>query len=126
MSDILKTLRESNVALLKAEELDLKKWSRLKHNKTDFELFLQFNLAEIEFTTVDNTESSILCTSNTALIKILNTKKQKDKKELANLKSSGITTKDLRSVLTWDLIENKYKTISLNSWQIKRFLIQKI
>ncbi len=122
MSDIFKTLRESNAALLKAEAVDLAKWSKLKHTKGDLETFLQFNLAEIEFKTLDSGYTSIICTSNTALIKILDTKKPEDKKKLVNFKSAGIQTKDLKSVLTWDLVENTYKTISLNTWQITNFI----
>ena len=53
MSDIIKTLRESNSLLLKAEAEDIAKWSKLRHTKSDLELFLQFNIAEIEFRTLD-------------------------------------------------------------------------
>lgn len=122
MSDILKTLRESNNLLLKAEGADIAKWSKLRHTKSDFELFLQFNIAEVEFRTLDGKDDSIICTSNIPLIKILGTKKQEDKKKLINMNNSGIASKDRRSVLTWDLVDNKYKTISLNAWQIQNFI----
>ena len=122
MSDIFKTLSESNADLLKAEAVDLAKWSKLKHTKGDFETFLQFNLAEIEFKKLDGEDTSIICTSNTALIEIFNTKKPEDKKKLVNFKSQGIRTKDLKLVMTWDLVENKFKTIPLNSWQIANFI----
>lgn len=122
MSNILKTLRESNNLLLKAEGADITKWSKLRHTKSDFELFLQFNIAEVEFRSLDGKDNSIICTSNIPLIKILETKKQEDKKKLINIKNSGITSKDRQSVLTWDLVDNKYKTISLNAWQIQNFI----
>lgn len=122
MSDIIKTLRESDSLLLKAEAEDIAKWSKLRHTKSDLELFLQFNIAEIEFRTLDGKDDSIICTSNIPLMKVLETKKPEDKKKIKDIKNNGITTKDIKSVLTWDLIDNKYKTISLNAWQITNFI----
>lgn len=40
-------MRESNSELLKAQTNDISTWSKLKHNKEDLELFLQFNIAYI-------------------------------------------------------------------------------
>lgn len=122
MSDIISQMRKSNSELIKTEASDLAKWSKLKHIKSDLELFLQFNVAEIKFKTNTNTDSSVICTSNTTLIKILAAKKEEDKKKLMNFKNSGIKTKDKNSVLTWDLIDNKYKTINLASWFIVNFI----
>lgn len=122
MSNIIQTLRESNAELLKAESKDLARWSKLKHIKQDFELFLQFNIAEIEFKTVDGNDDSVVCTSNTALIKILDTKKPEDKKKLVKFRGPSLKSKDPNSVLTWDLVNNSYKTIYLNSWQIVNFI----
>lgn len=122
MSDIISQMRKSNSELIKTEASDLAKWSKLKHVKSDLELFLQFNVAEINFKTKDNLDSSIICTSNTTLIKILAAKKEEDKKKLVVFKNSGINTKDKTSVLTWDLVDNKYKTINLSSWFIVNFI----
>lgn len=122
MSDILQKIRESNSLLLKAEGADIVQWSKLRHTKNDLELFLQFNIAEIEFRKIDGSDDNIICTSNAALLKILETKKKTDKEKLINFRGSGINTKDIRSVMTWDLVDNKYKTISLNAWQIKNFI----
>ena len=115
-------MRESSSELLKAESKDLAKWSKLKHVKDDFELFLQFNLAEIEFKTLDGKDDSIICTSNTALIKILSTKKPEEKQKLIKFKGPGIKSKDPKYVKTWDLVNNTYKTIYLKSWQIANFI----
>lgn len=122
MSDILKTLRESDSLLLKAEGADLAKWSKLRHVKDDLELFLQFNIAEIQFKTMSGKDASVICTSNAALIKILQTKELKDKQKLVKYRGPGIHTKDKKSVMTWDLVSDKYKTISLSSWQIANFI----
>lgn len=122
MSDIIKILRESNSLLLKAEGADLSKWSKLKHVKKDFELFLQFNIAEISFRTIDGSDSRILCTNNTALIKILQTDELKDKQKLIKFKGPNISTKNPKYVMTWDLKDNTFKNIFLKSWQIENFI----
>lgn len=122
MSDIIKILRESNSLLLKTEGADLSKWSKLKHIKKDFELFLQFNIAEISFKTVDGDNSRVFCTNNTALIKILQTVEPKDKQKLIKFKGPSISNKDPKFVLTWDLEDNTFKNIFLKSWQIENFI----
>lgn len=45
--DIIKALRTSGNKLLETEAKDIASWSKLKHNKRDLELFLNFNVAEI-------------------------------------------------------------------------------
>ena len=77
---------------------------------------MNFNLAEIEFRTKSGEDRSIICTSNMTLVKILAESKKENKQKLALVKSKGIRTKDKRSIDTWDLIDNKRKTISLSSW----------
>lgn len=44
------------------------------------------------------------------------------RKKVAKIKSNGMKTKDMGSVLTWDLVANRPKTISLRQWQILNFL----
>lgn len=121
MSAIIEKMQKSESQLLKQQAEDLAKWSKLRHTKQDLELFLQFNIAEIQFRAKQEIRT-ILCTSNTTLIKIIAAKKVNDKKQLADEKSDGIRTKDLTSVLTWDLIDKSYKTINLTSWQIINFI----
>ncbi len=122
MSDIIKTLRESDSLLLKAESSDLSKWSKLKHVKKDFETFLQFNIAEISFRTIDGDNSNIICTNNTALIKIIQTEKIEDKQKLIKFRGPSISTKNPKYVMTWDLQNNTFKNIFLKSWQIENFI----
>lgn len=120
--NIIKKLRESDNELQKAEAKDIAKWQKLKHNKSDLELFLNFNIAQIDFITTDGKSSSIVGTSNTTLIKIFSLKKDIDKKKIQYLKSDGMRTKDSTSVQIWDLVDNKPKTIILKSWQIMNFI----
>ena len=121
MSAIIEKMQKSESQLLKQQAEDLAKWSKLRHTKQDLELFLQFNIAEIQFRAKQEIKT-ILCTSNTTFMKIVAAKKVNDKKQLADEKSDGIRTKDLTSVLTWDLIDKSYKTINLTSWQIINFI----
>lgn len=120
--NFIEKMRESNSELIKAEAIDLEKWSKLRHTKEDLELFLQFNIAEIKFRTKDGEDRMFFCTSNIPLVNIMKAKKKADKKKLVESKSSGIHTKDKRSVNTIDLIDMKEKTMMLNSWQIINFI----
>lgn len=120
--DLIKKLKNSKNKLLEAEANDVTTWSKLKHTKSDLELFLNFNIAQIDFTTKDGKEASVVGTANTTLVKIFSLKKDEDKKKIAKLKSDGMRTKDTFSVLIWDLIDNKPKTIFLKSWQIMNFI----
>lgn len=120
--DIIAQMRNSGNKFLETEAQDLATWSKLKHNKQDLELFLNFNIAEIEFKTKDGEDASVVGTANTALVKVFSAKKDEDKQKAAGLKSSGMRTKDSTSVMMWDLIENKPKTVLLASWNIKNFI----
>lgn len=121
MTSVIEIMRKSNSQILKQEAEDLAKWSKLKHTKQDLELFLQFNIAEIQFKTKTETKIMI-CTSNMTLVKIMNQTKKEDKLKLVDITSSGITTKDPKSVLTYDLTDKKHKSINLANWQIINFV----
>ena len=45
-----------------------------------------------------------------------------DKQKARGLKSSGMHTKDSKTVMIWDLVESKPKTIFLKAWQIMNFI----
>lgn len=47
--DFVEKLLNSGNKVLESAGKDLTKWSKLKHNKQDLELFLQFNLAHLRF-----------------------------------------------------------------------------
>lgn len=115
-------MRASGNKLLETEAQDLATWSKLKHNKQDLELFLNFNIAEIEFKTKSDEKATVIGTANTSLVKVFSAKKDVDKQKAAKLKSSGMRTKDSTSVQIWDLVENKPKTIMLSAWSIKNFI----
>ena len=58
-----------------------------------------------------------------ALVKIISeTKKQNKQKIAKKIDGKGIITKDPFSVDSWDLLDNKRKTISLKSWQILNYI----
>ena len=122
MNDIIEQLRKSKSVLLQTEGEDVLRWSKLRHTKDNLELMLQFNLVQLSFKNVAGVESQIICTSNTKFIKIFSLKKKEDKRKLINFSSPGLTTKDKNSVLTWDLQENKYKTIILKDWYVVNFI----
>jgi len=124
MMNLVDQLKASGKKLLEAEGETLGDWSKLKHNKQDLELFLQFHIVELHFKPKDSSDyQSVVCTSNTRLIEVFKRLKAKDKK--AALKSapfSGIKTRDSTSVLTFNLVDNKYNTISLRAWKLGSFV----
>ena len=74
MADILdKISKESKI--LEAEVTALDSWRKLKHTKNDLELFLTYNIAQIQFQNKAGKMEDIYCTSSTTLIKIFSTKK---------------------------------------------------
>lgn len=66
---------------------------------------------------------TIICTSNTRLIAVFQALKAVDKKSaLAKTPFAGIKTRDSNSVLTFNLVDNKYNTISLRAWELGSFV----
>ena len=49
IDEFIDILKNSNNRILVSEASNLGKWSQLKHNKESLELFLNYNIAEIEF-----------------------------------------------------------------------------
>ena len=111
MEDLVEKLLSSGNKVLEAAGKELPKWKKLKHNKQDLELFLQFNIAHIKYRPKNEVVmKDIVCTSSTRFIKVFSKLKESDKKHaLKKTKNDGIKTKDKNSVLTYNLLENKYK-----------------
>ena len=84
---------------------------------------MNHNIAEISFRTKDGSDSQGIFTSNLALVKIISLSKAEDKKKVAKkIDGKGIITKDPFSVDSWDLVDNRRKTIFLKSWQILNYI----
>ena len=123
MEDLVDKLLESGNKVLEAAGKQLPKWKGLKHNKQDLELFLQFNIAHMRFRPKNGVVmQEIVCTSNTTFIEVFSKLKESDKKKALKSKNSGIRTNDPKSILTFNLLENKYNTIVLDVWEIVNFL----
>lgn len=122
--NLIDQLKQSGKKMLEATVEGVEMWSKLKHNKSDLETFLQFNITELRFKPGDSKEfKTIVCTSNTRLIKVFQALKTFDKKKaLASTPFAGIKTRDSTSVLTFNLVDNKYNTISLKAWELGNFM----
>lgn len=48
--------------------------------------------------------------------------KMSEKKKAIKTRNNGIRTKDPKSILTYNLLQDKYNTIPLSSWDIVTFL----
>lgn len=121
--DIIQQLAKSGNKLLEAAANDMSQWQQLKHNKQDLELFLQFNLVNLRFKPKNkHSMQEIVCTSNTRFIEVFSKLKKSEKQKALKLKNDGIRTKDPNSILTYNIITNKYNTIDLSMWEIVNFI----
>jgi len=117
-------LKASGKELLETQGAGIEMWKSLKHNKHDLELFLQFNVTELRFKPKDEHDfKTIVCTSNTRLIAVFQALKEIDKKKaIESTPFNGIKTKNSSSILTFNLVDNKYNTISLRAWELGNFV----
>lgn len=123
MEDLVEKLLNSGNKVLEAAGKQLPKWKKLKHNKQDLELFLQFNIVHLRFRLKNNAVmQDIVCTSNTSFIEVFSKLKESEKKKALKSKNTGIKTRDPNSILTFNLLDNKYNTIMLDFWEITNFL----
>lgn|SRR5574344_1737362 len=124
MSSIIDILRSSSSEVLKAEAAGIEKWKDFRHTKKNLELFLEFHVAEVQFTKIDGSLGDIICTSNVPLIKLSSMLEESSQKrsKFSHMKPDGINVKDKWSVMTWDLVDNHYKTIKMIDWSIINFI----
>lgn len=123
MPGVIDKMKSSKNKLLEAEAKGLDKWKKLKHTKADLELFLTYNIAEIQYKPKDaNGFVKIVCTSNNRFIKTYSALKKKDKEKYQHSPFNGIKTRDTTSVMTYDLEEGTLKTVSLRAWEILNFI----
>lgn len=126
---VLSTIRflRSKEKLLPSEEADLAtvKSKKIPYTKDGLQTLLANSIMLIEYQKADYTRDWILCTSHTAIIKIFNMKKESDMQKVTNFSSDGISCKEDDRVLTWDLIDNKLKTVLVRSWEMKMVILVK-
>ena len=123
MVDLIEKLAKSGNKVLEAASNDFAKWSKLKHSKKDLEVFLEFNIAHLKFRPKNAVAmKEIVCTSNTKFISLFSALKASSKKRALAQQNAGISTKDLSSILTYNLIERKYNTIDLSNWELVSFI----
>ena len=123
MNDLVEKLAASGDKVLEAAANDWSKWSKLKHSKIDLEFFLKNNIVHLKFRPKNHlTMKEIVCTSNTRFIAVFSALKDSLKKKALKVKVDGISTKDKTSIMTFNLIDNKYNTIDLSVWEIVAFL----
>lgn len=121
--DIIQQLAKSGNKLLEAAANDMSQWQQLKHNKQDLELFLQFNLVNLRFKPKNkHSMQEIVCTSNTKFIEVFSKLKKSEKQKALKLKNAGIRTNEPNSILTYNIVTNRYNTIDLTAWEIVNFI----
>lgn len=121
--DLVEKMASSGNKVLEAAANDWSKWSKLTHSKKDLEFFLKNNIVHLKFMPKRATTfKEIVCTSNTRFIAVFSALKDSMKKRALKSREDGISTKELLSTMTFNLVENKYNTIDLSRWEIVAFL----
>lgn len=113
MIDFIEKLKSSKNIFLKTEGDTIEKWKSLPHNKEGLDLFLKFNIVEIDYD-----GKSYYCTSNVEIINRL-------------LKVLGIADRIFEKsfqtkrniVLSWNLISDKIISFSMKKeWNLVKFI----
>lgn len=123
MENLVEMMAKSGNSVVEAASKDVASWSKLKHSKKDLEFFLKNNITHLKFKPKNAAVfKEIVCTSNTRFIKVFSALKESQKKNALKTPFDGISTDDQTSVLTFNLVANKYNTVSLGQWEILFFL----
>ena len=126
LTNFIGRLKASAPKLFQGQLDDIKKWSRVPHNKTGLELFLANAIAEIWVYPNDPKRKSVrILSSNVDFVK------EFTRNNIYRIKPpvSVVTSVDpFKSrvndiVLSWDLVKQKFSTIKGNEWQIMNFVI---
>lgn len=121
--DLIQKMLESKNKLIVAAANDMSLFKGLKHSKKDLETFLMHTIALIRYFPSNKHDfDTVACTSNTRFIKVFSALKDSQKKKLLTSKNGGLNSKDTGSVLSYDLVKNKYCTITLSRWEIVSFI----
>lgn len=122
--DLVEKLASSGHEVLEAAANDWSKWSKLSRSKKDLEFFLKNNIVHLKFRPKNAVAmKEVVCTSNTRFIAVFSALKSSLKKKALKSRNDGIATKDISSIMTYNLIDNKYNTISdLMAIEIVAFL----
>lgn len=118
MQSFIEFLKKQDNRLLKNEGKGIELFKSLRHTKTDLDNFLRYVVAEI-FT---SSKKVLVCTSNEMLVKKFSPIKQIGN-TLNKTTHSSFETSIKHSALTWDLLKNKYASISGDGWQILNFIV---
>lgn len=118
MQSFIELLKRQDNRLLKNEGQGIELFKSLRHTKTDLDKFLQYVVAEI-FT---SSKKILVCTSNEMLVKKFSPVKQIGN-TLNKTIHSPFETSAKYNALTWDLLKNKYASISGDGWRILNFIV---
>lgn len=118
MASFIEELKKIDNKLAVNEAVGIQTFKNLNHDKSGLDFFLKHAVAEI----LTSTKKKLICTSNEELVKKFSAIKEEGA-TLQRVIRSPFETSARHNALTWDLIKNKYASISGNSWQILNFIV---
>ena len=113
-------LKKPGYALLEAELKTKNVFKGFKRTKSDLETLLTCAICVLEFTPKGKRAKRMLCCSNVRFVNVFKSAKKKDAKKALTSPYTGMKTKDPMTVMTYDLVEGKIKTIPIlpNTWYV--------
>ena len=126
ITNFIKRVKASAPKLFQNQVEEIKKWSRVPHNKTGLELFLANTIAEIWVNPNDLRNRSIrILSSNIDFVKEFTRNSIYRIKSPVAIVAGGDPFKSKKAdiVLSWDLVKQHFSTIKGDQWQIMNFIV---
>ena len=113
-------LKGPSYALLEAELTTKNVFRGFKKTKTDLETLLAYAVCVLEFKTKDGETKRMLCCSNVRFVNMFKAIKKTDVEKALKSPYEGMRTRDSLSVMTYDLVEGKIKTVLIppGTWYV--------
>ena len=113
-------LKEPGYKLLEAELMTKNAFKGFKRTKSDLETLLACAICVLEFVPKSGEPKRMLCCSNIRFVNAFKSIKKKDAEKALRSPYVGMRTKDPTTVMTYDLVDGKPKTVSIkpNAWYV--------
>ena len=113
-------LKEPSYKLLEAELMTKNVFKGFKRTKPDLETLLACAICVLEFVPRSGEPKRMLCCSNIRFVNVFKSVKKKEVEKALKSPYVGMRTKDPLTVMTYDLVDGKPKTVSIkpNTWYV--------
>lgn len=125
-NEFIEKLNRSDNSFFEAMADDVGLLSRIPHNKSGLERFLENYISEVVFKDSKGVTKTVIACSDNRLIKMFALKRnsayEKNISDIIAMNVTGIHSKSPFHVLSWNLLKNDYCKIPLKAWRIGRWI----